>query len=163
MENKIFSMIVSPCNNLAEGISNGNYDAVYDQITEQTISLAPVEGEKKVIFLPVREEVKTGDEELYVNKFGYQLCKFSPNYLLGSITQLSKNKFPDSLKGKILVAAEKASASVFLTKQSNFEYFLCMKEEESSNYRQLVMLPLYGNWPPPPDGNYVFLCEELPS
>lgn len=152
-----FSIVVDPINNIATAIEKGNYTSVYDWISNDhtRIPLIEAAGSKRIYFVSVTENVNTGDEEAYVNKFGLTLCKKAPNYLTGAMAALPENKIPAELKGKDFVAAENDSASVFRDGGGD-RCFLDVGRDDGE--RELYLVLLDGLWDA--DFGWVFLAEK---
>lgn len=156
--NDLFSVVVEPINNLKEGIDKGHYTSVYDWISNDhsRIPLTETTGGKRIYFVPVTENVNTGEEEAYVNKFGLTLCKKAPNYLLGAMSALPENKLPENLKGKDIVAAENEAASVFQARRGR----RCFLHAHRSGDRRLLALVSAGIWYAVAVRGWVFLAEK---
>lgn len=153
----LFSVVVDPINNIALAIEKGNYDSVYDWISNDhsRVPLTEAEGPKRIYFVPVTENVNTGDEEAYVNKFGLTLCKSAPNYLSGAMAAIPENKLPAELAGKDFVAAENAESSVFQDRDGD-RCFLCVYRRDGR--RRLSLVSVDVRWSAGSD--WVFLAEK---
>ena len=150
----IFSVVVDPINNISTAIEKGNYNYVYYWINEKHVPLQKVAGSKRIYFVPVTEEVNTGYEESYVNKFGLTLCKNAPNYLAGAMAILSENKIPAELKSKDFVAVENNLSSIFKDDDSD----RCFLYVSRVGYRRLLLIILDGLWGV--GHNWMFLAEK---
>ncbi|MEO5646074.1 MAG: hypothetical protein ABIO57_03350 [Candidatus Paceibacterota bacterium] len=153
----LYSVVVDPINNIALAIEKGNYDSVYDWISDDhdRIPLLEAAGAKRIYFVPVTENVDSGDEEAYVNKFGLTLCKSAPNYLTGAMAAVPENKLPAELAGKDFVAAENAESSVFQGKDGR-RCFLCVSRDDGR--RRLSLVVVDGHWFA--DVDWMFLAEK---
>jgi hypothetical protein len=151
----LFSVVVDPINNIALAIEKGNYNDVYNWINEQHVPLTEAAGAKRIYFVPVTENVNTGDEEAYVNKFGLTLCKSAPNYLAGAMAAIPENKLPSELAGKDFVAAENVESSVFQD-EGGSRCFLYVSRYDGE--RKLYLVSVDGDWNA--GRGWVFLAEK---
>ena len=151
----LHSVVVNPINSIALAVEKGNYDSVYDWINEEHVPLAEAKGAKRIYFVPVTENVNTGDEEAYVNRFGLTLCKSAPNYLAGAMAIVPENKLPEELAGKDFVAVENAESSVFQGEDGG-RCFLDVFRYDGR--RELFLMLVVGDWDA--DDGWVFLAEK---
>jgi hypothetical protein len=151
----LFSVVVDPINNIALAIEKGSYTDVYNWINEERVPLIEVAGAKRIYFVPVTENVNTGDEEAYVNKFGLTLCKSAPNYLAGAMAAIPEAKLPAELAGKDFVAAENAESSVFQDEDGR-RCFLDVCRDVGR--RELSLVDVVDDWGA--DGDWLFLAEK---
>lgn len=100
----LFSVVVSPVNDIGTAIKKGDYSRVNEKVNG--ISLVEAIGSKRLYFLPISEDVAYGEEEAYANKHGLTLCKESPNYLFGAMALLTEARIPKMLDGNDFVSIE---------------------------------------------------------
>ena len=111
LKETLFSIDTRPINSITSAIKNGGYSFVTHCIehdhNKSFSKLSPdAQGTKRIYFLPVSEKVFIGQEDHYAKKFGFKICEYARNYLLGLIADTPKDRMPPELKGKMLVAAE---------------------------------------------------------
>lgn len=122
----LFSIVVEPIDNITKAIKDGKYTYVCPSIVEKNVKLQKVMGSKRIYFVPMNEHqyFSFRDVEKYLSKLDLILCEDAPNYLLGAMIILSKDKIPVSLKNKQFVALELNKSSIFTVANDSNNYLL---------------------------------------
>lgn len=151
---KFPSWVVTPINDVEKGYEAGHYDGKYDHISNKTVPLKNVEGEKRVYLVPFNKTIGQDAYPALLKEFGLKPCVDGPNYLLGLMKQVPESEMPEELEGKYLVAAESDNpSSAFLDKDGN-RCFLHVNRDGSD--RGLSMARIGYDW----SDYWAFLAEE---
>jgi hypothetical protein len=155
LENKT-SFLISPINNLEEGIKKGKYNSFYKEIPHQILSLQQIDINPKQLYLiPISKIVSKTDCIKKLEAMGFKPCSYSPNYLLGLMAQVMEICKYKELQNKCIIALEFEN-SIVLRYKNDYSYFLCVsiigKKRKLDFVRDAE--EFYGN-------NWIFIAEDL--
>jgi hypothetical protein len=167
--NDFWSCVVRPINFLREGLELGYYDKVDKaEINEQNIQLQATEGNKRIYVVSFsRKEINSwqyqSDCTGALEALGLRPCEYGPNYLLGLIARLGKNRLPIYPPCKQLVAYKKKDV---LSDRPPWRFNTrlwenCSLAVSESYGRTLRLEPVYGDsdW----EEDTAILAEETPQ
>ncbi len=113
-EQKFFSVMVKPINNLSEGREKGNFTD--DYTAGLYIPLKIVDDIKLISFIPVTERMGEGREIEFLKKFGKKPLTNATNYFFGTLAspECQEATLPPELKGKDFVAVSTDESDICL-------------------------------------------------
>lgn len=146
---------VRPINAAEEGIRLGHYTDYYRFITNKTVRLQPVEGEKKLHVVCFNRTVGETEYIELLHAERKQPCKNGPNYLLGLMEKVPEERMPVELGNKDIVAALPDKTSSVFSDEVGSRCFLCADRFGAN--RKLNLTSIGRKW----DDVWAFLAEDL--
>ncbi|OHA26757.1 MAG: hypothetical protein A3C06_01265 [Candidatus Taylorbacteria bacterium RIFCSPHIGHO2_02_FULL_46_13] len=147
---------IRPINSIEEGLRLGNCRRSYPFITDESVPLPQVKGEKALHLVYFRRTVRADEYGELLQAEGKQPCRNAPNYLLGFISQVPEDKMPKELRNKTIVAAGLDTSSRVYN-EHGIQHFLCVARF-GDQHRTLQFTDTHILWR---SGSWIFLAEDL--